>query len=83
MATVTYLYTVNQQVFNVDMHDGVREAVVKEVDITITNTGADIEYTIAFMKCGPGTTKVKEDTLFPDIDSALADYKILVISNEC
>lgn len=83
MATVTYNFDVNTPVFMVDIHQGVREAVVKLVTINVATTGTTIDYTIQYRKCGTGTVKVREDKLYGTIDEALDAYRVLVLSNEC
>lgn len=81
MATVVYSYQPNDVVFYVPPTstvscDGVREAVVRTVNIVHKTTGITISYDVAFTKTPGSTATALEVDLFPDIDSALAEYKI-------
>ncbi len=85
MATVTHAYAVQQNVFYVTAVNsltginGVNEAVVRSINITITQAGPTITYDIAFSNAVLGSATVAESTLYGDVDSALAAYKILVL----
>lgn len=79
MATATHNFTVGQEVYHVDATNGVKEAVVRKVTIEITQTGTSIEYDIAYSKAVFGSALVLENTLYADVDLALAAYKPTVV----
>jgi len=89
MSTVTYLYDVNQVVFYVSAGVntpngpnntcGVQEAVVRSVQINIDNTGTTIQYTLVFTQQPSNTITTLEANVYPDVDSALAAYRIIVL----
>jgi hypothetical protein len=79
MASLTYDYEITQEVFHVDPDKGVRDAIVKGIDIVISQTSTAITYTISFKKTNQGSAKVLENTLYSDVDSALAAYRNSVI----
>jgi len=79
MATITYAYAINSEVFHVDDTKGVRDAIVKALTVTITPAGTTLTYDVAFKKSSEGSANVQESTLYADVDLALAAYRPLVI----
>jgi hypothetical protein len=79
MATVTHNYEITQEVFHVDPDKGVRDAIVKAIGINITQASTAILYTVSFKKTSQGSATVLENTLYGDVDSALAAYRNSVI----
>lgn len=85
MATVNHAYAVQQSVFYVNAVNsltgihGVNDAVVRSITITITQAGPTVMYDIAFKNATLGSATVAESTLYGDVDSALAAYKVLVL----
>lgn len=74
MATVTHDFILGQTVFHVNDLNGVKEAIVKTVDITISQVGTFVKYSITYTKTST-TTDVYQSSLYGDIDLALAAYK--------
>lgn len=79
MSSVTYNYAVGQEVFHVDANKGVRDAVVKSLTLSITQSGTVIIYDVAYKKPTEGVGVVAEANLYGDVDSALAAYKLTVV----
>ncbi|MGZ8924609.1 MAG: hypothetical protein ACXW2E_01875 [Nitrososphaeraceae archaeon] len=79
MASVTHNFTVGQTVFHVSANDGVQQAVVSTISIKIAQSGTVINYTIAYSKPANGSAVVLEDSLYNDVDLALAAYKPTVV----
>lgn len=80
MPAITHSYTIGQEVFHVSPTVGVRDAIVRALAINITQTGTSISYDVAFKKVSQGSAIVAENTLYPDVDTALAAYKPTVIA---
>ena len=78
MATVEHSFNLGQTVFNVNETQGVREAVVRSIDITINQTGTLVRYGIVYNKSSV-SDDVYQSALYGDIDSALAVYKNMVL----
>ncbi len=79
MATKTYNFEVTQEVFYMNIDQGVLDAIVKSVNIAISQTTTAITYDIAFKKSTKGSATVPESSLYFDVDSALAAYRNTVI----
>ena len=75
MATITYLFNVNDTVYHVDETYGVRKAVVRKVAMDVLPTSQTIVYNIAFTDARDGVIDAPEAALFADVDAALAFYK--------
>jgi hypothetical protein len=76
---ITTAYDILQEVFQVDAVYGVREAIVKAIAISTTQAGTSITYSIAYSKATNGSANVLENTLYDDVDLALAAYRTLVL----
>ncbi|MCK9369731.1 hypothetical protein M0R04_07485 [Candidatus Dojkabacteria bacterium] len=79
MPSIIHNYEVTQEVFHVSETLGVRDAIVKGISIAISQTSVAITYSIAFKKTSQGSALVLENTLYNDVDSALAAYRGSVI----
>lgn len=85
MAAITTAYDVNDVVYQVDNDKGVRKGTVSAVDIAMRPPGIPLGYTVAIQytmhlaETAQTLTGVAEDTLYDDIDAALAAYKPLVV----
>lgn len=75
MATITYLFNVNDTVYHVDETYGVRKAIVRKVAIDVLPAAQTIVYNIAFADSRDGIIDAPETALFADVDAALAYYK--------
>lgn len=84
MATTTNLYDVNNTVYQVDISKGVRKGVVSAVDIAMRPSGiplgyvTTITYVVHLTETSQKLDDVTEDTLFDDLDAALAAYKVMI-----
>jgi hypothetical protein len=85
MATTTNLYDVNGTVYHVSVDKGVRQGVVRAVDIALRPDGTPlgytttIEYDVQLVTSGHSTVTDVESTLYDDVDAALAAYKALIV----
>ncbi len=75
MPSLTYLYQINQTVFNIDKDKGIRQGVVKKVEMSISFNLLEITYHIVYVDSSFGSEIVKESTLFPTPDDAWEHYK--------
>lgn len=77
---ITVLYDVNTTVYYVNADTGVRKGVVQSFDASkiLNIVGEVTEYTVQFTHAQFGSVVTTEDTLFPDVDTALAAYKVMV-----
>lgn len=85
MAAITTAYDVNDVVYQVDNDKGVRKGTVSAVDIAMRPSGIPAGYVVTTLytmhlaETTQALTGVAEDTLYDDIDAALAAYKPLVV----
>lgn len=79
MATVAHNFMVGQTVFHMTEAGGVKEAIVKTVDISIGQSGTFIKYNITYTKTA-ASLDVYQPSLYDDIDLALAAYKNIVLA---
>jgi hypothetical protein len=85
MATTTNLYDVNDTVFHVNVDKGVRQGVVRSVDIALRPDGTPlgytttIEYKVQLVTAGQAIITDVESTLYADVDVALAAYKDIIV----
>lgn len=79
MPTITYAYSIGQEVYHMSASTGVREAVVRALAINVAQGGTTLSYDVAFSKPAEGSAVVTESTLYADVDSALAAYRPTVI----
>lgn len=79
MPSFAYLYDMNQTVYNISSEHGIREGIVKKIDVTMTYGITTINYYIAFSKATQGSAVVQESTLFPTPDSAWQAYKLQML----
>lgn len=82
MATFNTQFVPSDKVWYVDTATGIHRAVVKRVDIEVTTPSATgkIKYDIQFTVGAKTVNDVEETTLFSDIDLALADYKVFLLT---
>lgn len=79
--TITTDFTVGATVYHVSATEGVREGVVKTIDINVPITGIvnmSVVYNVVFTTTSFGSVDADEADLFADIDLALAAYKLLI-----
>ena len=82
---VGYDYAVGGAVFHVAAVNGltgingVNEAVVSGITITVNQTGPTTLYSIAFKNSVLGSASVPSTQLYPTVDAALAAYRSLVL----
>lgn len=76
---VGYDYPVGGEVFHVNATSGVNHAVVSSIGVNITQSGAVVNYSIAFKNPQLGSIITQASTLYGNIDSALAAYEPLVL----
>lgn len=81
MPTVTYSFDVGQTVFCVDKSFGVKEAVVKEIDIVVKLPTLIplVEYTVQYVNTATGSAVFPETVIFADVDSALTAFRTIVL----
>jgi hypothetical protein len=82
MTTITYQFDVGQTVWHVSLNDGVREGVVKTLEIkqVFPAIAPTIRYTSQFINAANGSVTDDEANFYADIDSALNAYKILLLN---
>lgn len=82
MATsLTTDHDVGDTVYHVSKTDGVREGIVKTIEINVPITGQvnmSVEYNVHFTNSVFGAIVADEQDLYSDIDVALAAYKLLI-----
>lgn len=78
MPVFNVAYDVNQTVFYVSTATGVQESIVRSSTVFTNVLGTSIQYNIQYTKASLGSATVDESTLYPDIDTALAAYKVLL-----
>ena len=80
MATITYLYNVGQTVWHVSLNDGVREGVIKMLEIkqVFPAIAPTISYTAQFVNAANGSVVDVEATFYDNVDDALAAYRVLL-----
>lgn len=79
MPSITHAYTIAQDVFHVDASKGVREAIIKSISISVTQTGTTLLYDVAFKKPTEGSAVVAESTLYATVDAALTAYRPTIL----
>jgi hypothetical protein len=70
MATATYTFIPNQQIFHVSLEDGIREGIVKTVNLSINGTSTVITYSIKFENEAAVKQIVGEDQLYATLGDA-------------
>lgn len=79
--TITTDFEVGDTVYHVSATEGVREGIVKTIDINVPITGAinmSVVYNVVFTTTSFGSAEADEADLFGDVDAALAAYKLLI-----
>ena len=79
--TIDTDHVVGSTVYHVSQTDGVREGIVKMIDIRVPITGEinmSVKYTVYFTNSVFGTIVADEEDLYSDVDAALAAYKPLI-----
>lgn len=79
--TISTDFTVGETVYHVSATEGVREGVVKTIDINVPITGEvnmSVVYNVVFTTTLFGSAECDEADLFNDVDLALAAYKLLI-----
>lgn len=79
--TITTDFLVGDTVYHVSESNGVREGIVKTIEISVPITGIvnmSVVYNVVFTITSFGSVEAKEEDLFSNVDAALAAYKLLI-----
>lgn len=75
MPTITYAHALGATVYHVAEDTGVREAVVKSLDIDVKYANTSLQYNIAYTNAKYGSAIVSEADLFADVEVALDTFQ--------
>lgn len=78
MSTINYDFDPGDTVYSIDARYGIRKAVVRTLRADVTPLSTTVTYTLQFVDSAQGSTTIDAADLYPDVDAALAAYRLMV-----
>lgn len=80
MPSLTYAYDIGQTVYHVDALTGIREGIVKTIDIKLSypTVAATVVYGVSYSKSAQGSISAVEADLAVDIATAVLMYTPII-----